>query len=86
MTEKKKSLLISVLFIAVGALILILASGLEAKMQNDVGSGFFPMVAAGCLIVFAAVKLVLTLRMPGGAPKESGGDRKGGWMTVALMG
>lgn len=85
MSDKKKNLLLSVLFLALGAFIFAESLGIKHMMKNDVGSAFFPKVIAVMILAVAAIRLVMALREKDTEAKRSGSDMKGGWMTIALI-
>lgn len=89
MTQKKKDILVSIVFIILGAFILLQSVGIEPLMDNDVGSGFFPKVVGIVIMVIAGVKLVLSLREEDDddvVKKTTEGNMAGGWITVILIG
>lgn len=88
MTKKKKDILVSVVFIILGAFILLQSIGVEPLMNNDVGSGFFPKVVGLVIMAIAGAKLVLSLKEEddGVVEKTTEGDMAGGWITVILIG
>lgn len=88
MTQKKKDILVAVLFIALGAFIFMQSMGIEPLMNNDVGSGFFPKVVAIVIIAIATAKLIITLKDKDQdvVEKATEGDMFGGWVTVILIG
>lgn len=86
MTDKKKNILTSVLFLALGAFVFFEALGIKHVMKNDVGSAFFPKVISVAMMGVAVIRLVMALREPEGekeAAKDS--DAKGGWLTILLI-
>lgn len=85
MTNKKRNLIVSIMFLAFGVFLFVQALGIKHMMKNDVGSGFFPKVIGVAIIVVALIRLVMTLREPEGAAKKSNSDMKGGWMTIVLV-
>ena len=86
MTNKKRNLVVSVLFLAFGVFLFVQAQGIKHMMKNDVGSGFFPKVIAVAIIAVALIRLVLTLKEPEGEAKQANSDMLGGWLTIALVG
>jgi putative tricarboxylic transport membrane protein len=88
MTQKKKDILVAVLFIALGAFIFMQSMGIEPLMNNDVGSGFFPKVVAIVIIAIATAKLIITLKDKDQdvVEKTTDKDMAGGWITVILIG
>ena len=86
MSEKKKNILTSVVFLLFGGFVYAQSLGIRHMMKNDVGSAFFPKVVAVAMILFAVIRLLQTLRMhETDGKKESESDAKGGWLTVALI-
>lgn len=85
MTNKKRNILVSVLFLAFGLFLFIQSMGIQKMMKNDVGSGFFPKVIAVALMGVSVIRLVMALREPEEAAKKSNSDMKGGWITIALI-
>ena len=89
MSQKKKDILVSVIFIALGVFMYIQSMNFKPLMKNDVGSGFFPKIVAAVIMAVATVNLLLTLKI-----KEKESDKKankksdlfGGWISVALIG
>lgn len=86
MTDKKKTIIASALFLAFGAFVFIESLGIRHVMKNDVGSAFFPKIISLAILVFAAVRMVLALREKDGEAKPSDSDMKGGWETIFLLG
>lgn len=87
MTEKKKSLLVSVIFFVFGIFLYVQSLGIKHMMKNDVGSAFFPKVIAITIMVVAVIRLVLTLRSKESTQvKKSNSDMVGGWLTILLIG
>lgn len=86
MTNKKRNLVISGLFLAFGVFLFVQSMGVKHMMKNDVGSGFFPKVIAVAIIAAALVRLILTLKEPEGEAKKASSDMMGGWLTIALVG
>ena len=86
LSNKKKSILTSVLFLIFGVFLFVQATGVKHMMKNDVGSGFFPKVIAIAIIAAAAIRLVMALREKESESKASGSDMAGGWITIALIG
>ena len=85
MTNKKRNLIVSVLFLAFGIFLFVQAMGIKQMMKNDVGSGFFPKVIGVAIIVVAIIRLIMTLREPEKEAKKSSSDMKGGWLTIVLI-
>lgn len=87
MSNKKKNILLSALFLAFGVFLYVQSLGIKHMMKNDVGSAFFPKVVAVAIIGVALIRLVMSLReKDSGAAKKSGSDMKGGWLTILLVG
>lgn len=85
MTDKKKNILTSVLFLAFGAFVFFESLGIKHVMKNDVGSAFFPKVISVAMMAVALIRLVMALREKEGEAKASDSDMKGGWETILLM-
>lgn len=85
MTNKKRNLVVSILFLAFGVFLLVQSMGVKHMMKNDVGSGFFPKVIAIAIIAVSLVRLVMTLKEEEKEAKKSNSDPKGGWMTIVLV-
>lgn len=85
MTDKKKNILTSILFLAFGAFVFFESLGIKHVMKNDVGSAFFPKVISVVMITVALVRLVMALREKEEAAKATDSDMKGGWETILLM-
>lgn len=86
MTEKKKGIIVSVIFLAFSLVLVIFARQLKPMMQNDVGSGFFPTVIGVAMCAISVFRLILALREKEGEAKKSGDDIKGGLETLILVG
>ena len=86
MTDKKKNILVSGLFLVFGAFVFFESLGIKHMMKNDVGSAFFPRVISIAIMAVAAIRLVLALREKEGQAKASKADMKGGWETILLVG
>ena len=86
MTNKKRNLVVSVLFLAFGIFLFVQAMGVKHMMKNDVGSGFFPKVISIAIIFVALVRLIMTFKEEEQAAKKSNSDMAGGWMTIVLVG
>lgn len=85
MTNKKRNLVVSILFLAFGVFLFVQSMGVKHMMKNDVGSGFFPKVIAIAIIAVSLVRLVMTLKEEEKEAKKSNSDPKGGWMTIVLV-
>lgn len=85
MTNKKRNLAVSVLFLAFGVFLFVQSMGVKHMMKNDVGSGFFPKVIAVAMIAVSLIRLVMTLKEEEKEAKKSNSDPKGGWMTIVLV-
>ncbi len=85
MTDKKKNIITSILFLAFGIFVFYEASGIPHVMKNDVGSAFFPKIISGAMIVVSIIRLVLALREKEGEVKASNSDLKGSWETILLL-
>lgn len=88
MTNKNKNIVCSVLFLAFGAALFILSSGMKNTIRNDVGPGYVPKFIGICMMVVSGAKLVLSLldkSKTGKAVEKMNGDIIGGIGTVGLM-
>ncbi len=86
MSDKKKNILTSVVFLAFGAFVYVQSLGIKHMMANDVGSAFFPKVISVAMIAVAAIRLVMALREPEKEKKgDTGNDAKGGLITILLI-
>lgn len=88
MTNKVRDLLCSVIMLAFGIFMLVEAMNIPHKIKSDVGSGYVPKFLAGCIIVVAVAKLIITLtrKNPNDNKKPvSDSDALGGFGTIALM-
>ena len=88
MTNKNKDIICSVLFLAFGAAMFILASGLKNTIRNDVGPGYVPKFIGVCMMIVSGAKLILSLfdkSKTGKAVEKMNGDIVGGLGTVGLM-
>lgn len=86
MTDRKRNLIVSFVFMAFGIFLLVESMGIKQMMKNDVGSGFFPKVIAVAIIAVSLIRLVMTLLEPVGEKKESNSDKAGGWLSILLIG
>ena len=86
MSEKKKNLVTSVIFLLFGVFVFVQSLGIKHMMKNDVGSAFFPKVVAVAIIGVSAIRLVMALREPEGDKKASDNDTMGGLLTILLVG
>lgn len=86
MTDRKRNLIVSLVFMAFGVFLLIESMGIKQMMKNDVGSGFFPKVISVAIIAFSLIRLVMTLLEPVGEKKTSNSDMAGGWLSILLIG
>jgi putative tricarboxylic transport membrane protein len=86
MTDKKKGIITSVLFLAFSIVMLIYAKDIEPMMKNDLGSGFFPMVVGIAMCGLSVLRLVLALREKEKESKKSNDDLMGGLGTLILIG
>ena len=86
MTDKKKGIITSVLFLAFSIVMLIFAKDIEPMMKNDLGSGFFPMVVGIAMCALSALRLILAIREKEKEAKKSGDDLMGGLGTLILIG
>ena len=85
MSEKKKNLVTSIVFLLFGAFVYVQSLGIKHMMKNDVGSAFFPKVVAVAITGVSVIRLIMTLREPAGERKKSNSDLKGGWLTIVLI-
>jgi len=86
MSDKKKNILTSVVFLAFGAFVYVQSLGIKHMMANDVGSAFFPKVISVAMIAVAIIRLVMSLREPETEKKgDQGNDPKGGLLTILLI-
>lgn len=86
MTDKKKGIITSVLFLAFSIVMIIFARELKPMMKNDLGSGFFPMVVGIAMCGLSVLRLVLAIREKETEVKKSGDDLMGGLGTLILIG
>lgn len=86
MSDKKKNILTSVVFLVFGAFVYVQSLGIKHMMANDVGSAFFPKVISVAMIAVAIIRLVMALREPEAEKKNNqGNDAKGGLITILLI-
>lgn len=85
MSDKKKNILIAVVFLAFGIFLYWQSMGIRHMMKNDVGSAFFPKVVAVAIIVVAIFRLVMALREKESEVKASNNDLRGGLETILLI-
>jgi putative tricarboxylic transport membrane protein len=86
MTDRKRNLIVSFVFMAFGIFLFIESMSIKQMMKNDVGSGFFPKIIAGAIIVMSLIRLIVTLSEPVGEKKKSNSDMAGGWLSILLVG
>ena len=86
MSEKKKGIITSILFLAFSIVMIVFARQYKPMMQNDLGSGFFPMVVGIAMCALSVLRLILAIREKEGAVKKSGDDLMGGLATIILIG
>lgn len=86
MTDKKKGIITSVLFLAFSIVMIIFAKDIKPMMENDLGSGFFPMVVGIAMCALSVLRLILALREKETENKKSGDDLMGGLGTLILIG
>ncbi len=86
MTDKKKGIITSVLFLAFSIVMIIFAKDIKPMMENDLGSGFFPMVVGIAMCGLSVLRLVLALREKEKESKKSNDDLMGGLGTLILIG
>lgn len=87
MTKKVKEILISVVFMLVGIFIYLQAMNIEPLMKNELGSGYFPKVVTGTMIVLSILNLFLNLKKTHIEDKNNTkSDLFGGLSTIALIG
>jgi len=89
MTTKVRDSICSVIMLAFGAVMVVLARDIPNKMPDkDVGSGYVPTFIGICILIVAAAKLILTLtnKKPAANQKiKFTQDALGGFGTIALM-
>ncbi|MDY3280768.1 tripartite tricarboxylate transporter TctB family protein [Dysosmobacter sp.] len=85
MSEKKKNLVTSIVFLLFGVFVYVQSLGIKHMMKNDVGSAFFPKVISVAMIIFGVICLVQSLRAEEKESKKTDSDKKGGWLTVLLI-
>lgn len=98
MTENRRDLIGSILFLVFGAFMFIQSIPIVPIMGRDLGSGFVPKIVAGAIIVTAAVKLVFALTAMSKETKaekekaiqkkkdqSADDDMKGGLFTIASL-
>lgn len=86
MTDKKRDLLCSVLFLVFGGFMFIQSMAIVPMMGKDVGSGFVPKIVAIAIVAIALLKLVLTLSSKKeGVSVKSDEDAAGGLLTIAAL-
>lgn len=86
MTNKKKAIITSLLFLAFSILMIVFAKDIKPMMKNDLGSGFFPMVVGIAMCGLSVLRLILAIREKEEAAKKSGDDLMGGLGTLILIG
>ena len=86
MSEKKKGILTSILFLAFSIVMIIFSRSIKPMMKNDLGSGFFPMVVGIAMCALSVLRLILAIREKEGEVKKSGDDLMGGLATTILIG
>lgn len=86
MSEKKKGILTSILFLAFSVVMIVFARQYKPMMKNDLGSGFFPMVVGFAMCALSVLRLVLAIREKEEPAKKSGDDLMGGLATIILIG
>ena len=86
MTNKKKGIITSLLFLAFSILMIVFAKDIKPMMKNDLGSGFFPMVVGIAMCGLSVLRLILAIREKETENKKSGDDLMGGIGTLILIG
>lgn len=87
MTKKVKEILISVVFMLVGIFIYLQAMNIKPLMKNELGSGYFPKVVAGTMIVLSILNIFLNLRKTHIEDEnKTKSDLFGGLSTIGLIG
>ena len=86
MSDKKKGIVTSILFLAFSIVMIVFARSIKPMMKNDLGSGFFPMVVGIAMCALSVLRLILAIREKEGAVKKSGDDLMGGLATIILIG
>ena len=84
MSEKTKGIITSILFLAFSIVMIVFARQYKPMMQNDLGSGFFPMVVGIAMAALSVLRLILAIREKKG--EKSGDDLMGGLATTILIG
>lgn len=86
MTERRRNILIGILFFAVGVFISVSALGIKPRMKNDMGSGFYPLVLGFAIIAISLLRLITVFRQPRkNEEKKELSDLRGGWLTILLL-
>ncbi len=88
MTNKVRDIICSVIMLAFGAMMVVLAQDIPHKVAKDVGSAYVPTFIGICILIVAAAKLILTLvnKKPAASQKiKFTQDALGGFGTIALM-
>ena len=86
MTNKMKGIITSILFLALSIVMIVFASQIKPMMQNDLGSGFFPMVVGIAMCGLSVLRLILALVEKKGEKEKSKDDLLGGLATIILIG
>lgn len=86
MTNKLKGIITSILFLALSVVMIVLAAKIKPMMQNDMGSGFFPLVVGIGMAALSVLRLILALVEKKGENKKSNDDLIGGISTIILVG
>ena len=63
MSEKTKGIITSILFLAFSIVMIVFARQYKPMMQNDLGSGFFPMVVGIAMAALSVLRLILAIRV-----------------------
>lgn len=88
MTNKVRDVICSVIILAFGTMMIVLARDIPHKVAKDVGSAYVPTFIGICIVVVAIAKLILTLMNKKPAAMEKikfDKDALGGFGTIALM-
>lgn len=86
MSEKMKSVVTSLIFLAFSIVMLTLSAHIKPLMKNDVGSGFFPKVIGIAMVAISVFRLALALREKNSEKKAPKDDLFGGLTTILLVG
>lgn len=88
MTNKVRDVILSVIMLAFGLMMVIVARTIPHMIQSDVGSGYVPTFIGACILVVGAAKLILTLVKSSPTANKKvvfDQDALGGFGTIGLM-